>query len=129
MVVFPDGYSKSLGKYGQDLETGFCECKIATANNSTEPSLNATFPKVAALAGYVKDKKVPKGWITYKNGILQVCSGSPKAVNCNAPPGTAFHGEGQHEPDSSEAILFQQKIKLESLHQLFCAVEGLLRTL
>lgn len=127
MVVFPHDYNKSFGKYGQNLEPGFCDMKIAPVNPGAPP-LNTVFPKVAALAGYKKDKKVPKGWITYKNGFLRVCSGAPKTVKCNAPDGTAFHGEDQHEPASPEAVLFQAKVKIQSLHHLFCVVEGLLRT-
>jgi hypothetical protein len=127
MVVFPDGYNKSFGKYGQDVQPGFCDMKVASAN--PQPDLNTVFPKVAALAGYKKDKKVPKGWITLKDGILRICSGSSKPIQCNAPPGTAFHGKDQHKPDSPEGILFQGKVEIQSLHHLFCFVEGVLRGL
>ena len=79
VVIFPNGYNKSVGKYGEGLEPGFCDMAIASPN--PQPSLNAVFPKVAALAGYKKDKKVSKGWITYKNSILrmQIAVASPRA--------------------------------------------------
>lgn len=131
VVAFPSDYNKSFGKYGENLRPGFCDMVIATPNTqSSSGVLNAVFPKVAALAGCKKDKLVPKGWITYKNSLLRICSGSSKTVKCKAPPGTAFHGEDQHEPDdSTQGILFQAKIEIQSLHHLLCFVEGFLRTL
>jgi hypothetical protein len=130
MIAFPHEYNKSYGKYGDHLQRGFCDMKQATENSQTE--LNNVFPKVAALAGYRKDKKVPKGWILYKDGTLLICSGNAAKApdyKSKAPPGTAFHGEDQHDPQSPSDVLVQKKVKIQSLHQLFCVAEGLLRTL
>ena len=127
MVVFPCEHNKKFGPYGRNLEPGFCDMKQATANS--KPKLNTVFPKVAALAGYKKDKKVPKGWIRYKDNILLICSGSAQPTHCKAPPGTAFYGENQHNPASPNDILLQTKIEIKSLHHLFCVTEGMLRTL
>ena len=129
MVVFPHNYDKSYGNYGKSLEHGFVEMKKATANN--EAKLNDVFPKVAALASYVKDKKVPNGWIAYKDKMLLICSGNARASTKHkkAPPGTAFAGDDQHDPQSSKDILCQKKIAIQSLHHLLCVTEGLLRTL
>ena len=127
MIVFPNEYNKSYGKYGEHLEPGFCDMKKAPMN--PHPGLNSVFPKIAALAGYKKDKKVPKGWLSYKDKTLLICCGSAKSADFRAPPGTAFQGEGQHDPETSEAVLFQTKENVQSIHQLFCVAEGLLRTL
>jgi hypothetical protein len=77
----------------------------------------------------LKDKAVPKGWITYQHETLRICTGKSNSPKCNAPPGTACHGENQHEPVDGSGVLFTVSARVESLHDLFCVAEGLLQTL
>lgn len=91
-------------------------------------SLNSTFPKLAALTGFVKDKTVPRGWLTFQDGTLRICTGKSKSPKSEAP-NTAFHGIGQHEPAAEDGVLFTTCARVDSLHDLFCVAEGLLRCL
>lgn len=97
--------------------------------------LDKMFPKIAALAGLKKDKYVPKGWISFtKCGgqcSLSICRGNAKEPKkSKSPKGLAFEGENQHTP--VEPPMFQISGGLDDirgLHDLFCVVEGLLKTL
>ena len=121
-------------KHKTHEQRGFCDAPIVDAVSPTV-NLDKTFPKIAALAGLRKDKKVPKGWITFtKRGdkcSLAICKGNAAETRkSNAPQGTAFHGKDQHTP--VEDPLFQisgGSLDIQSLHDLFCVVEGLLMTL
>ena len=94
-----------------------------------EMTMNSVFPKVAALAGKKKDKKVPRGWITYQNKSLLVCTGKVLPPKRSSPlKGTAWDGLNQFKPEP-DAILFSVNIGIRSIHQLLCAVEGLLTSL
>lgn len=112
--------------YGDDLKPGFCEMEVV--DESMENGFNNFFPKVAALAGFHKDPKIKRGWITYKDGFLRICSGSALPVKCQAPEGTAFHGAQQHQPSSPADVVMEAAVAVKSLHDLFCTVEGLLGT-
>ena len=60
--------------------------------------LNKIFPKLAALAGFVKDKKVPEGWLTFKDGTLRICTGkseSPKSKSKSRTRRTGRPSEGK----------------------------------
>ena len=130
MIILPaESANDRLEKrWGQNLEVGFCEMKVVPADAS-RASLNETFPKLAALAGFVKDKKVPKGWLTFKEGTLRICTGKSKSPKSGAPNGMAFVGAGQHEPENNDGVLFMMEVPAASLHDLFCVAEGLLRSL
>lgn len=132
LVVLPESNAtdKLVDKF-EETQPGFCEVIIAPNPASDVALLNTVFPKVAALAGYAKkkDKKVPKGWISYMNKSLMVCAGKAKAYKSNAPKGTAYQGMHQYDPMGSDDILFQKNVEIKSLHELFCVVEGLLETL
>jgi hypothetical protein len=91
------------------------------------PLINSAFPKLAAFAGYRKDKKIPRGWLTYKNNTLRLCSGTSHTPKSNAPKGTAFDGIDQHNPIGDSSILYQMDVEIDSLHRLFCVAEGLLQ--
>ena len=129
MVILPrDSANDSLMKrWGRNQEQGFSEMKVVRAD-ATLASLNVTFPKLAALAGFVKDRQVPKGWLTLKDGTLRICTGKSKSLKSNAPNGTAFLGIGQHEPAEEDGgkVLFTTCARVDSLHDLFCVAEGLL---
>ena len=76
VVVLPtEAPQNKIDKYGKDQRRGFCD-SVRPPSAYAGSSLNHVFPKVAALAGYKKDKKVPKGWVCYKNETLHICSGS-----------------------------------------------------
>ena len=115
-------------KWGDKCKRGFYEA------NTIHPRkglllLNNAFPKLAALAGYKKDSKISRGWLTYKDNILRICPGRAMVRKCRAPPGTAFHGLDQHDPAGPEDLLFENEGRINSLHELFCAAEELLHTL
>ena len=130
MVVLPAGSAdeKARKKWGRTTEVGFCEVEVVRERASLA-ALNAAFPKLAALAGFAKDKKVPKGWLTLKDGALRICRGKSKSPASNAPKGTAFLGSEQHEPEDETCVLFTMDADAASLHDLFCVAEGLLRCL
>ena len=94
--------------------------------------LNAYFPKIAALAGYRKDRRVPKGWVTFtKRGNtcnLVICSGDSVTQKWEHPKGTAYDGMGQHKP-VEEPLIQVSGVEVSGLNDLFCVVEGLLMTL
>ena len=130
-IVLPqDSATAALQKrFGKHLEVGFTEMVVVPADASVAP-LNAIFPKLAALAGFVKDNKVPKGWMTFKDGTLRICTGKSKAGPARFKGDTtAFAGEDQHEPEEADGVLFTMELQAESLHHLFCVAEGLLRCL
>jgi hypothetical protein len=117
-------------KYKSEEEIGFCDATVVTDEN--HDSITKAFPKIAAFAGFKKDKNVSKGWISFSNQggscSLILCTGVGKELKSNAPKGTAFEGVGKYEPDDQP--LFQiSGIEITGLHDLFCVVEGLLRTL
>lgn len=128
VVVLPEG-SKKIRKYNRELEEGFCDLKIVPNDTDANvPDLSSIFPKVAALAGYRKDKAVKKGWIRYKNKMLIIAIGSGgMSTQGIAPKGTAYDGLGFHVPSSE--ILFSSHMTIKSLHELFCVVERFLQTL
>lgn len=128
MVVFPEEHPAKLAdRYSRELEPGLVAMRVASYP-PTVPWINSFFPKLAALAGYQKDKNVPRGWLTYKNKILRICSGAAASHTSNAPKGTAFDGKDHFEPADESAILFKMDVEIESLHDLFCLAEGLLMT-
>ena len=131
MTVLPaeSATDQQQRKWGQGLEKGFVEMKVVPTDSSLA-SLNKTFPKLAALAGFAKDNKVPRGWLTFKDGMLRICTGKSLSPKIRGP-GTfcAFHGSGQHEPADEAGVLFTVDTRAESLHDLFCVAEGLLRCL
>ena len=127
--------SQLRSKYKSNERLGFCDAPVVEDLLPTV-DLEKLFPKIAALAGLKKDKRVPKGWITFtkhgKRCTLTICKGNAtEAKKSEAPKskGLAFEGENQHEP--AEEPLFQVScgIEISGLHDLFCVVEGLLRTL
>ena len=132
MVVLPAAsVNERLRKtwFSDDQEVGFVEAKVVP-DDANLASLNKAFPKIAALAGFAKDKKVPRGWLTHKDGILRICHGkSQPAPKSGAPKGTAFSGSRQHEPEDKASVLFTVDARAKSLHDLFCVAEGLLRCL
>ena len=130
MVVLPAGSAdeKVRKKWGRTTEVGFCEVEVVREHASLA-ALNTAFPKLGALAGFAKDKKVPKGWLTLKDGALRICRGKSKSPASNAPKGTAFLGSEQHEPEDETCVLFTMDANAASLHDLFCVAEGLLRCL
>lgn len=113
--------------YGKYLRRGHIELQLV--DRPAERGFNRFFPNVAALAGFRKDSKIKRGWITYKDEYLRICSGSARTVKCLHGKGLAFYGAGQHHPDSPADVVMEFTIRLESLHDLFCTVEGLLGTL
>lgn len=123
-------------KYTCHEKRGFIDAPIIE-DHSTYPSplqvhLDNVFPKIAALAGLRKDRRVPKGWISFSRGEvcrLSICRGNATSGTreSNRPKGLAFEGENQHVP--VERPLFQVEIDVVGLHDLFCVIEGLLRTL
>ena len=125
MVVLPEGHKPTVStRYSRELEDGFIELKVATFPQSIR-LINSVFPKLAALAGYRKDKQVPRGWLTYKNKTLRLCSGAATVHKSDAPKGTAFDGMCQHDPADESAILVQMDVEIDSLHHLFCQRTGL----
>jgi hypothetical protein len=142
MVVLPEKHKPTVSKrYSRELEHGFIETRVASFPQTIR-LINSVFPKLAALAGYRKDKQVPRGWLTYKNKTLRLCSGAAthqiamtyiddsihSGDKSQEPKGTAFDGMSQHEPADPSAILCQMEVKIDSLHHLFCVAEGLLQT-
>ena len=94
-----------------------------------EESLTNIFPKTSALAGWRKDKKIPKGWIRYKDRVLQIICGDGSANRCHkSMKNTAFAGCGVHAPSSDDQVVARVKTKVRSLHDLLCKVESLLST-
>jgi len=76
-----------------------------------------------------KDKKIKKGWMTYQDNKVLICSGETSTMRSNDITYTAFDGQHQHAPRGPMDILFDMDVMVKSLHQLFCVAEGLLRTL
>ncbi|KAG7374824.1 hypothetical protein IV203_013919 [Nitzschia inconspicua] len=126
VVILPS--DKLVRKYGKDLEPGFCDCRVVLHHPLSE-DFESIFPKFSALAGFAKDKRVPRGWITYGNDVLQVVQGYGSYVGSHALKGCAFDGDGAHKPAGDDKILLRIDKKMESLHELFCRVEGFLATL
>ena len=130
VVVIPENHSKQSAEFLDDLEEGFCDCEVVPepANGKNWDSI---FPKTAAFAGFCKDKQFKqKGFIRYSAGVLEVISGSgsPNSLP-QAPRGTAYEGKGCHVPAEEDTILFRVDGNFDSIHDLFCKVEALLRTL
>lgn len=130
MIVLPAATAdeRTRKKWGEKTEVGFREMKVVS-NDASLAALNKAFPKIAALAGFSKDKKVSKGWITYKDETLRICQGESKKPKSRAPKGTAFLGAEQHEPEDETCVLFTMDVCAASLHDLFCVAEGLLCSL
>ena len=123
-----------MSKYKSNERRGFCDAPIVE-DYAGALNIETMFPKIAALAGLKKDKKVPKGWITFtRRGnqcSLTICKGNAREpTKSKAPKGLAFEGENQHE--AVDEPLFQissNELDIHGLQDLFCVVEGLLRTL
>jgi hypothetical protein len=83
VVIIPDEKrwdAKLLTKFRQ---TGnISQTKIAPPSRGAPDAttLNDKFPKLAALAGYRKDKNIKKGWICYENHTVCICTGSARTV-------------------------------------------------
>jgi len=114
-------------------ESGFVDAiEVSDVYNDI---VTKAFPKIAALAGLKKDKVVPKGWISFtrrdKICKLVICTGSSLSNKSTASDGTAFEGVGQYEPVDQPLFQISGGIvnQITGLHDLFCTVEGLLRTL
>ena len=130
VVVMPhDSASKHLTeKYGKELECGLVELVIVTS--FPQPSLlNEYFPCLSALAGYRSSSVIPKGWVSYKDNCLVICSGESSKRDFDPPKGLAFDGDSQFTPGSKTNLLFKKNWTLASLHEMFCLTESLLRTL
>ena len=120
-------------EYEKNAEEGFCD--VVRINDASSDPLTSAFPKITALAGLKKDNKVPKGWITFsKKGDkmdIAICSGDtivPKGKV--VVKGTAVVGSDQHFPVNEPLIqVSSNRAEIKGLHDLFCVVEGLLRTL
>ena len=117
-----------------DTEPGFCDVVIGADMFRTVGSndLNAYYPKLAALAGYRRDSRVPKGWVTFtKRGNtcnIVICSGDSVNHKFDAPKATAYDGMDQHKP-VEEPLIQVSGVEVSGLNDLFCVVEGLLMTL
>lgn len=117
-----------------DTEPGFCDVVIGADMFRTVGSndINAYFPKLAALAGYRNDSRVPKGWVTFtKRGNtcnIVICSGDSVNHKFDAPKATAYDGMDQHKP-VEEPLIQVSGVEVSGLNDLFCVVEGLLMTL
>lgn len=132
VVVLPKSKSTRplLSKYAMNTDAGFCDCVRANdANPSTD--LNTIFPKLSALAGWKKDAKVPKGWMTFvKKGdkcSISVYNGNTHTHKSNAPRGTSYDGYKQHDP-MDDPYLSIDGVEIKGLQDLFCVAEGLLRS-
>eukprot|EP00581_Thalassiosira_minuscula_P019992 CAMPEP_0183714266 /NCGR_PEP_ID=MMETSP0737-20130205/8847_1 /TAXON_ID=385413 /ORGANISM="Thalassiosira miniscula, Strain CCMP1093" /LENGTH=449 /DNA_ID=CAMNT_0025943173 /DNA_START=99 /DNA_END=1448 /DNA_ORIENTATION=+ len=131
-----------IKKYRSNEKRGFCDAPIVQ-DYRTSPSyrmgfnvnLDNAFPKMAALAGLRKDKRVPKGWVSFtRRGdkyTLAICKGnaSESRKSKGSPKGLAFEGENQHEPVEEPLFQISDGVEIRGLQDLFCVVEGLLRTL
>lgn len=128
MVALPhDPSVTTYEKFLRGREVGFCDARRAPTNPHT--ALNAIFPKVAALAGYKKDHGIPRGWISYKNKVLRICTGQAMPYTSHAPKFTACVGSNQYQPSDPELVLREVQVEFESLHHLFCVAEGLLQSM
>lgn len=120
-------------KYRRNRQTGFCDAPVISGGRKLDVDLASVFPKIAALAGLKKDKKVSKGWIKFerrgRESTLSICSGTSAPFKSNAPKGTAFDGMSQHHPADEPIIAVASGIEIRGLHDLLCVVEGLLGTL
>ncbi|KAG7374810.1 hypothetical protein IV203_013905 [Nitzschia inconspicua] len=127
VVILPS--NKLVGKYGKEAEPGFCDCNVVLHDPLLEEKLEGIFPKISALAGFTKDKSVPRGWITYEDDVLRVVQGQGSHLGYKAPKNCAYEGDGVHKPATGDKILLKIDKKMESLQELFCRVEGFLETL
>lgn len=116
-------------------EPGFVDVVVpadAFRTAGTGHDLDTYYPKMAALAGYRKDRRVPKGWVTFtKRGDkcnLVICKGNTQVHYSNAPKGTAYDGNRQHAP-VEDPIIEVSDVDVRGLNDLFGVVEGLLRSL
>ena len=135
VVIIPRlKYSEKLyRKYKEKNEDpGFCD--VPVVSDISFDQLTWLFPKIAALTGCVKDKKVKKGWINFhktKRGKcnLSICCGnSVNHPRSKYDLGDAAEGNKQHE-SVDEPLFSIPNIEIKGLHDLFCVVEGLLMTL
>ena len=92
-------------------------------------NFNERFPCLAALGGFAKSSVIPKGWITYMDECLLICTGSAAKGSCSPPDALAFDGDDKYIPASPDNILFKVDVKCTSIQQLFDVAEGLLATL
>ena len=135
VVILPRSkLTNALRKYQDGEERGFCDANVVddVLLVSGSNDLNAIFPKIAALAGFRKDAKVTKGWVTFtKRGNqcnLAICTGNSENHKAHAPKFTAFDGQDQHTP-VEQPLIQVSGVEVRGLNDLFCVVEGLLRTL
>jgi len=135
IVVFPSGDHAKCEKFraqGVDMIRRFAfygGFLLLDESFKSQPcELNTIFPNIAALAGFRNDEKIKRGWIRYGDGVLMVCQGTGSVIRRSkkAEMGTAFMGEGSYAPSGRDKILFQFKVKVKTLFELFCHVEGLL---
>ena len=130
VTVFPRNCaSNRLTKYKSASTAGL---NITVQRGSDQVDSKAflqTFPKTAAAAGFNKNGKPSKanerGWISYRNGVLTVCRGNSRTIKSNAPSPGVFDGESKHEPENDGAIVGKVNVEVNSLQELFCAVEAL----
>jgi len=126
-------------KYQCHEKPGFTDAPIIE-DHSSYPAplpvkLEDLFPAIAVLAGLRKGKRVPKGWFSFSRDDdtwrLSICKGNAQSGTgkLNRPKGLAFEGESQHEPVERPLFQISGRLEIRGLHDLFCVVEGLLRTL
>jgi len=129
MVVLPSNANGNIyRKYQQRTQKGFCEAAMAFRYKFKE--VDQAFPKLAAFSGLgATINGIPKGWLTYQNKTLRLCTGAPETVKNKAPKGTAWDGVDQHNPQEGSGVLCEMQVNIQSLHHLFCTAEGLLGSL
>jgi len=133
-------------KYKAHEKPGFTDAPVVD-DHAAYPSpvpvdLDRLFPKVAALAGLRKDARVPKGWLRFSreeeegggggsSWRLDICRGNARSGTRagGRPRGLAFEGADQHTPVEPPLFRISGGTDIRGLHDLFCVVEGLLRTL
>lgn len=127
-------------KYKAHEKPGFTDAPVVE-DHASYPSpvpvnLDRLFPKVAALAGLRKDARVPKGWLCFSrmeegSWRLEICRGNARSGTREGgrPRGLAFEGADQHAPVEPPLFRISGGTDIRGLHDLFCVVEGLLRTL
>jgi hypothetical protein len=110
-------------------EKGFTDCRIVPQKDLVD--LTAVYPNMFTLLSGKKNKlskNVPRGWVSYRNRRLTICSGKVRVVKSKAPKGTAYDGD-QYCPENDASVLFVMDVAILSLQQFFGVVEGLLSTL
>lgn len=127
-------FPNTSGKW-MDYKTHYCQCHLRYYKTAEQEALckgkfMAAFPKCAAAAGYGPNgkpsKTLERGWVVYRNGTLTVCRGQSKNQRIKSAPHPGFcDGAMKHEPINENAIVGRVNIRINSLHELFCAAEAL----